>query len=400
MAERSFIMQLKVSAKSIVWSGLKNPDLFVVKIFSIYQVSKTNHIIYNIYRMKRFINFRFFLILLLTFIFIPFGFRASAANQVDQSYKPYPPAGTYDISANDPIGQYFTPTKDSLTSLEIVITTNANTNKDFTATIKRGGATIGASSVTLSLTPGTKTILFSFSPSVGLTPGVKHAIYIGTTDNTASWLYGQSGDSGTYGGGDAIVGGAELSDTDLHFVTYGPAAVPAQNPKDETPTDIKQNQGISIPDNLEALRIGTDYVELTWDSLDDENVEGYKIYYGTIPTDLFETIDVGNDTSYTVRGLKSASLYYFAVSAYDQDRQEGEKSPVIQVRTAKPNKNVDALDIWWYIARIASVLILILAAILGYRWFKKKGKGLKKNSIFDEEIVPVKKEHKMLEKGK
>ena len=60
---------------------------------------------------------------------------------------------------------------------------------------------------------------------------------------------------------------------------------------------------------------------LTWDSVTDPNLSGYRLYFGTAPGTYLQSVgqgtSVGNATTYTITGLASGSRYYFAVTAFD-----------------------------------------------------------------------------------
>ncbi|HMG59213.1 MAG TPA: fibronectin type III domain-containing protein, partial [Burkholderiales bacterium] len=60
---------------------------------------------------------------------------------------------------------------------------------------------------------------------------------------------------------------------------------------------------------------------LAWDSVTAPTLSGYRVYFGTAPgtylQSLGQGISVGNVTAYTLTGLASGSLYYFAVTAFD-----------------------------------------------------------------------------------
>lgn len=60
---------------------------------------------------------------------------------------------------------------------------------------------------------------------------------------------------------------------------------------------------------------------LSWSPNTEPLLEGYKVYYGTIPGVYSASIDVGNRTSYTVTGL-GIGTYYFAITAYEASRIE------------------------------------------------------------------------------
>ena len=58
------------------------------------------------------------------------------------------------------------------------------------------------------------------------------------------------------------------------------------------------------------------------------DLAGYKLYYGTDPNNLSNTIDIasGNTLSYTVQGLTAGTLYYFSISSYNVLLEEGPRS--------------------------------------------------------------------------
>jgi len=55
---------------------------------------------------------------------------------------------------------------------------------------------------------------------------------------------------------------------------------------------------------------------LTWGTVEDLDLAGYRVYYGTAPLTYTQSLDVGNDTICTVTGLSSGTRYYFAATAY------------------------------------------------------------------------------------
>ncbi len=64
---------------------------------------------------------------------------------------------------------------------------------------------------------------------------------------------------------------------------------------------------------------------LTWNRNAETTVTGYKIYYGTAPKQYTNSIDAGNQITYTVTGLSNLT-YYFAVTAYDALKNESNYS--------------------------------------------------------------------------
>lgn len=83
----------------------------------------------------------------------------------------------------------------------------------------------------------------------------------------------------------------------------------------------------TAPNNLTA-DIGDTRLYLSWDAVDDaeSGTKGYKIYWDTTSGTYTNSVDVGNNTSYELSGLTNGTLYYIAVSAYDNTGNEGTKS--------------------------------------------------------------------------
>ena len=69
---------------------------------------------------------------------------------------------------------------------------------------------------------------------------------------------------------------------------------------------------------------------LEWDPVVDNNLSGYRIYFGTAPGTYSQSAGqgygVGNVTTYRLAGLSSATRYYFAVTAVDYLGNESAKS--------------------------------------------------------------------------
>ena len=58
-------------------------------------------------------------------------------------------------------------------------------------------------------------------------------------------------------------------------------------------------------------------VTLNWDPNTEDDIAGYKIYYGNSSGNYDSKVDVGNQASYTITALESGKTYYFAITAYD-----------------------------------------------------------------------------------
>jgi hypothetical protein len=90
---------------------------------------------------------------------------------------------------------------------------------------------------------------------------------------------------------------------------------------------------------------GNGKVTLTWRKVNDLNVKGYLVFYGTSPRNYLGTgaapgpspIDAGASTTLEIGGLDNGSLYYFAVASYDdsQPRQQSEFSAEVSARPSR-----------------------------------------------------------------
>jgi len=58
-------------------------------------------------------------------------------------------------------------------------------------------------------------------------------------------------------------------------------------------------------------------VNVSWNSVSDTNVVGYKLYYGTVSQQYTNTIVAGNVTNTYISGITPGITYYFAVTSYD-----------------------------------------------------------------------------------
>jgi hypothetical protein len=66
---------------------------------------------------------------------------------------------------------------------------------------------------------------------------------------------------------------------------------------------------------------------ISWDSVGDSRVAGYKVKYGTASQSYTGAVDAGLSTSLLLPNLVEGTRYYFAVVAYDAARVEGAPSP-------------------------------------------------------------------------
>ena len=74
-----------------------------------------------------------------------------------------------------------------------------------------------------------------------------------------------------------------------------------------------------------------DSVVVSWDPNAEEDLMGYKIYYGSSPRTYTTVIDVGNVNEYLVENLSEGLTYYFAISAYDTVYNESDYSVEVSI---------------------------------------------------------------------
>ncbi len=94
-----------------------------------------------------------------------------------------------------------------------------------------------------------------------------------------------------------------------------------------------------------AATPGNGKVTLTWRRVNDPNVSGYLVYYGSTPHNYLGTgsaagdspVDAGNATTLEIGGLANGSLYYFAVTAYD-DSSPRQQSAFSAEASARPSR--------------------------------------------------------------
>jgi len=90
---------------------------------------------------------------------------------------------------------------------------------------------------------------------------------------------------------------------------------------------------------------GNGKVTLSWRAVNELDVKGYMVYYGTSPHNYLGTgaaqgdspVDAGTNTSIEISGLTNGSLYYFAVVAYDDSipPQRSDFSPEVSARPSR-----------------------------------------------------------------
>ena len=70
--------------------------------------------------------------------------------------------------------------------------------------------------------------------------------------------------------------------------------------------------------------VNAEQVTLAWDANTEANLAGYRIHLGTAVQAYNTTIDVGNQTRFTVTNLSRGTTYFFSVTAYNTQGQESD----------------------------------------------------------------------------
>jgi len=115
-------------------------------------------------------------------------------------------------------------------------------------------------------------------------------------------------------------------------VTVGPLLVACH---DGSSSWTSTAQPSSAGENTDQTPNGT--LTLAWDAPTENsdgtpllNLQGYRIYYGSVPSALSHVIDVTNSslTRFVVEGLATGT-YYFAIASYNALGVESDLSPVV-----------------------------------------------------------------------
>jgi hypothetical protein len=67
-------------------------------------------------------------------------------------------------------------------------------------------------------------------------------------------------------------------------------------------------------------------LSLTWDANTEPDLDGYKLHYGQASRSYTQSVDVGDQTTYTLTGLEDGVTWYLAVTAYDLYDNESDYS--------------------------------------------------------------------------
>ncbi len=121
-------------------------------------------------------------------------------------------------------------------------------------------------------------------------------------------------------------------------------------------TPVSEIESPDVPESLKATTKSTSSIDLTWNASD--GATGYNIYRASTKSGELKKIDSVLDTSYTDKGLKKGTTYYYvveaytaandseAVSEYSSKVSASATSPAPSSVTAKKSKSGSAVIKW------------------------------------------------------
>jgi len=80
---------------------------------------------------------------------------------------------------------------------------------------------------------------------------------------------------------------------------------------------------------IEAPSEGITSLTVMWNKSADTNVQGYKVYYGTVSHQYTNSIVTGNVTNASVTVIQTGVTYYFAATSHDAAGWESSYSPEV-----------------------------------------------------------------------
>jgi hypothetical protein len=81
---------------------------------------------------------------------------------------------------------------------------------------------------------------------------------------------------------------------------------------------------VLVASGVASLPAAAGTISLAWDPCPDEDLAGYRIYYGNSPGNYTQHVDVGNVTEHTLTGLTDCTTWHVAVKAVDTEGLESE----------------------------------------------------------------------------
>ena len=80
--------------------------------------------------------------------------------------------------------------------------------------------------------------------------------------------------------------------------------------------------------------LAADELKVSWNKNIEDDLRGYKVYWGTTSRSYSNNFYVGTDTTYTVPNLSQGNEYFFAVTAIDTANNESAYSAEVNFSLA------------------------------------------------------------------
>ena len=131
----------------------------------------------------------------------------------------------------------------------------------------------------------------------------------------------------------------------------------------EARAKAENNLAPKFPSNLHVVSKDKNYIELSWDKVDDERLDKYIIRYGESPIDFQTEKEVSKDSSnFRADNLKPDTRYYFRIASKSSDGEVSGFSDFISEMTDKEKQGIS----WVW---ILSIIVVILAGFGIYLYF-------------------------------
>src|ERR1700722_17496006 len=88
---------------------------------------------------------------------------------------------------------------------------------------------------------------------------------------------------------------------------------------------------------IESPTSASTSLNIMWNQSSDTNVQGYKVYYGTVSQQYTNVIVAGNETNITVSAVQAGTTYYFAATSYNAAGWQSAYSPEIAYTVPSAN---------------------------------------------------------------
>ena len=90
----------------------------------------------------------------------------------------------------------------------------------------------------------------------------------------------------------------------------------------------------SASQSFQVIAATVTQATLIWDPNSEPDLAGYKLHYGLASRSYDTTIDVGNQTTYTITDLNVGETYYIAATAYNTSGLESGYSNEVILNTS------------------------------------------------------------------